>query len=90
MDTSKVGFYMAVQQGHAIYSIEMLNELFNYYRSTFRNSVAIFYDQAKANFGLNPLSCFRLSQTAIDCIYDINSYLRVGGGVDQKQALSSR
>ena len=32
----------------------------------FKNSIFIVYDTSKANFGLNPLHAYRLSEKAID------------------------
>ncbi len=64
MDTTKVGFYQSVHMG-LTFNLETLNHLYQCYRQ-FKNSVFFNYDVSKANFGLNPIHCFRLSEKAID------------------------
>ena len=35
----------------------------------FRNAVMMVYDVNKSKYGLNPLNCYRFSQTAIDALH---------------------
>jgi hypothetical protein len=66
MDTTKVGFYLSAHMG-LTFNIDTLNNLYQCYKK-FKNSVFIIYDISKANFGLNPLHCYRLSEKAIDTL----------------------
>ena len=66
MDTTKVGFYISSQMG-LTFNMDTLYNLYESYRN-FKNSVFIIYDISKANFGLNPLHCFRLSEKAIETL----------------------
>jgi len=60
---NEIGFYVSCQLGLA-FSHKNLIQLIVSYRS-FRNSVMIVYDVSKSAYGLNPLKCYRLSQSAI-------------------------
>lgn len=64
LDTTKVGFYLSVTGGLS-FSIETLTYLYKCYRE-FKNSVFIVYDIKKSDYGLNPLTCYRLSEKAIE------------------------
>lgn len=66
MDTNKVGFYLSAHMG-LTFNMETLNSLYECY-TEFKNSVFFIYDISKANFGMNPLHCFRLSEKAIDTL----------------------
>ena len=66
MDTNKVGFYISAHMG-LTFNMETLNNLYQCYRQ-FKNSVFLIYDISKANFGLNPLHCYRLSGKAIETL----------------------
>jgi hypothetical protein len=66
MDTTKVGFYLSAHMG-LTFNIETLNALYKCYKH-FKNSVFVIYDISKANFGLNPLHCYRLSEKAIETL----------------------
>lgn len=63
MDTSKVGFYLSAHMG-LTFNLETLQNLYKCYRE-FKNSVCIIYDISKANFGMNPIHAFRLSEKTI-------------------------
>lgn len=64
MDTTKVGFYLSAHMG-LTFNIETLNNLYKCYKQ-FKNSVFLVYDISKANFGMNPLHAYRLSEKAIE------------------------
>jgi hypothetical protein len=66
MDTTKVGFYLSAHMG-LTFNIDTLNNLYQCYRN-FKNSVVLIYDISKANFGMNPLHCYRLSEKAIETL----------------------
>lgn len=66
MDTTKVGFYLSAHMG-LTFNIETLNNLYQCYKN-FKNSVFIIYDISKANFGMNPLHCYRLSEKTIETL----------------------
>lgn len=63
MDTNEVGFYVNSRMGLCFNQATLERAVENYKK--FKNSVFISYDAAKANFGLNPLKAFRLSEKAI-------------------------
>ncbi len=64
MDTNEIGFYINSRMGLA-FNREVLNQQLESYKK-FKNSIFIVYDTSKANFGLNPLKAYRLSQKALD------------------------
>lgn len=64
MDTNEIGFYMNSRMGLA-FNRDVLNQLIESQRK-FKNTVFIVYDTSKANFGLNPIRAYRLSQRALD------------------------
>jgi hypothetical protein len=64
MDTTKVGFYLSAHMG-LTFNFETLNSLYTSYKA-FKNSIVLIYDISKANFGLNPVRAFRLSEKTID------------------------
>lgn len=66
MDTSKIGFYLSPHMG-LTFNVETLMNLYQCYKE-FKNSVFLIYDVSKANFGLNPIHAFRLSEKAIDTL----------------------
>lgn len=66
MDTTKVGFYLSAHMG-LTFNIDTLNNLYQCYRN-FKNSIFLIYDISKANFGMNPLHCYRLSEKAIETL----------------------
>jgi hypothetical protein len=49
------------------FNIDTLNNLYQCYRN-FKNSVVLIYDISKANFGMIPLHCYRLSEKAIETL----------------------
>lgn len=55
---------MGAQMG-LIFSIQTLNNLHQCYKE-FKNSVIVVYDLNKANYGMNPLKSFRLSEKAVN------------------------
>lgn len=66
MDTTKIGFYLSSHMG-LTFNFETLISLYQCYKE-FKNSIFLIYDISKANFGLNPLHAFRLSEKAIDTL----------------------
>ena len=64
MDTNEIGFYLNTRMGLA-FNREVLKELLDSQKK-FKNAIFIVYDTSKANFGLNPLKAYRLSQKALD------------------------
>lgn len=66
MDTSKVGFYLSAHMG-LTFNLETLQNLYKCYKQ-FKNSVCLSYDISKANFGLNPIHAFRLSEKTIQTL----------------------
>jgi hypothetical protein len=66
MDTNKVGFYLSAHMG-LTFNMETLNTLYQCYRE-FKNSIFLIYDISKANFGMNPLHCYRLSEKAVETL----------------------
>ena len=64
MDTNEIGFYINSRMGLA-FNREVLNQLIEAQRK-FKNTIFIVYDHSKANFGLNPLKAYRLSQKALN------------------------
>jgi hypothetical protein len=66
MDTNKVGFYLSAHMG-LTFNTDTLNNLYRCYKQ-FKNSVFLIYDISKANYGMNPLHCYRLSSKAIDTL----------------------
>jgi len=64
MDTNEIGFYLNSRMGLA-FNREVLSQLIESQRK-FKNSIFIVYDTAKANFGLNPLKAYRLSERALE------------------------
>lgn len=64
---SEVGFYVSCELGAAFTQKNLFQMICNY--RNFRNSIMIVYDLNKSKFGLSPLTCFRLSQSAIDSLY---------------------
>lgn len=66
MDTTKVGFYLSAHMG-LTFNIETLNNLYKCYKE-FKNSIFLIYDISKANFGMNPLHCYRLSEKAVETL----------------------
>ena len=66
MDTNEVGFYINSRMGLS-FSNETLHRLIENYKK-FKNSVLIVYDFSKANYGLNPIKAYRLSEKAISAL----------------------
>ncbi|CDW81205.1 eukaryotic translation initiation factor 3 subunit h-like [Stylonychia lemnae] len=66
MDTNKVGFYLSAHMG-LTFNTDTLNNLYKCYKQ-FKNSVFLIYDISKANYGMNPLHCYRLSGKAIETL----------------------
>ena len=65
--TGDIGFYVGCELGMA-FTQRNLEQAIVCYRN-FRNSVMIVYDLNKSQYGLSPLTCFRLSQLAITTLY---------------------
>jgi hypothetical protein len=63
---NEIGFYVSCQLGMA-FSHKNLLSMIGCYRN-FRNSCMIVYDVTKSPYGLNPLKCYRLSQSAINSL----------------------
>ena len=61
--TNEVGFYINSRMG-LCFNKEVLLMLLESCKK-FKNSVFIVYDTSKANFGLNPLHAYRLSDKAV-------------------------
>ena len=61
--TNEVGFYVNSRMG-LCFDNEVLMLLLESCKK-FKNSIFIVYDTSKANFGLNPLHAYRLSEKAI-------------------------
>ena len=61
--TNEVGFYINSRMG-LCFDKEVLMMLLESCKK-FKNSIFIVYDTSKANFGLNPLHAYRLSEKAI-------------------------
>ena len=66
MDTNKVGFYLSAHMG-LTFNMETLNNLYQCYKE-FKNSVFLIYDISKANYGMNPFHCYRLSEKAVETL----------------------
>jgi len=64
MDTNEIGFYINSRMGLA-FTRDVLSQLVESQKK-FKNAVFLVYDTSKANFGLNPLRAYRLSQKALD------------------------
>lgn len=64
MDTNEIGFYLNSRMGLG-FNREVLTQQLESQRK-FRNSIFVVYDTSKANFGLNPLKAYRLTQRALD------------------------
>lgn len=64
MDTTMVGFYIGTSMG-LIFTSDILNRLYDCYKK-FKNSIFFVYDSSKANFGLNSIHAFRLSEKTIE------------------------
>ena len=64
MDTNEIGFYLNSRMGLA-FNREILQQLIESQRK-FKNAIFLVYDTSKANFGLNPLKAYRLTQRALD------------------------
>lgn len=64
MDTNEIGFYINSRMGLA-FNRETLNQVLESQRK-FKNTVFLVYDTSKANYGLNPIKAYRLSQRALD------------------------
>ena len=64
MDTNEIGFYLNSRMGLA-FNRDVLTQQLESQRK-FRNSVFCVYDVSKANYGLNPLKAYRLTQRALD------------------------
>ena len=63
MDTNEVGFYISSRMGQC-FTVEILKEALETSKK-FKNAVFIVYDKSKSNYGMNPLTAFRLSEKAI-------------------------
>jgi len=64
MDTNEIGFYVSSRMGLA-FNRDVLSQLIESQKK-FKNSVFLVYDAAKANYGLNSIKAYRLSQRALD------------------------
>jgi len=62
MDTNEVGFYISSRMGQC-FTNELLQTVIETTKK-FKNAVFIVYDTSKSNYGLNPLSAYRLSEKA--------------------------
>lgn len=62
MDTNEVGFYISSRMGQP-FTVENLETILETTKK-FRNAVFIVYDKSKSNYGINPLTAFRLSEKA--------------------------
>ena len=65
MDTNEEGFYVSSRMGLAFTS-DTLSKLLTSSKK-FKNSVFVVYDTSKADYGMNPLRAFRLSEKALGC-----------------------
>lgn len=65
MDTNEIGFYVSSRMGLA-FDADTVSKLLVSYKK-FKNSVFIVYDVSKADYGMNPIHAFRLSEKAISC-----------------------
>lgn len=63
MDTNEIGFYINARMG-LCFTRETLNNLLSSSKK-FKNSFFVVYDTQKANYGMNPLHAFRLTEKAI-------------------------
>ena len=70
VDTNEVGFYVNSRMG-LCFTRELLLTLLEASKK-FKNSVFIAYDTSKANFGLNPLHAYRLSDVGLASLYKMN------------------
>ena len=57
--TNVIGFYTSCELGLAFTQMNLIQMIVRY--RSFRNSVMIVYDVNKAQYGLNPIACYRLS-----------------------------
>ena len=64
MDTNEIGFYINSRMGLA-FNRDVLSQLLESLKK-FKNSIFIVYDTSKANYGLNSVKAYRLSQYALD------------------------
>jgi hypothetical protein len=60
MDTNEVGFYINSRMGQC-FTVEVLKSVLDTTKK-FKNAVFIVYDKSKSNYGLNPLTAYRLSE----------------------------
>lgn len=60
MDTNEVGFYINSRMGQC-FTLDLLKSVLETTKK-FKNAVFIVYDKSKSNYGLNPLTAFRLSE----------------------------
>jgi len=64
MDTNEIGFYINSRMGLA-FNRDVLSQLLESLKK-FKNSIFIVYDTSKANYGLNSVKAYRISQYALD------------------------
>jgi hypothetical protein len=62
MDTNEVGFYINSRMGQC-FTHEVLKEALETSKK-FKNAVFIVYDKSKSNYGMNPLTAYRLTEKA--------------------------
>lgn len=62
MDTNEVGFYINSRMGQC-FTLDVLKSVIDTTKK-FKNAVFIVYDKSKSNYGLNPLTAYRLSEKA--------------------------
>ena len=81
-----IGFYVSSQHGLAFTHKNLVRMIVSY--RNFRNSVMIVYDLNKSQFGLNPLKCYRLTDSAIDTL-KLNDILNLTDKLHQDQLIAS-
>jgi hypothetical protein len=62
MDTNEVGFYINSRMGQC-FTIDVLRSVLETTKK-FKNAIFIVYDKSKSNYGINPLTAYRLSEKA--------------------------
>jgi len=75
MDTNEIGFYLNSRMGLA-FNREVLSQLLESQKK-FKNSVFLIYDTQKANYGLNSVKAYRLSQIALDAFSSAHGQLQM-------------
>jgi len=65
-NNNEIGFYVNCELGLAFTSTNLVQMIVAY--RNFRNSVMVVYDVNKSAYGCNPLTCYRLSESAINAL----------------------